>query len=43
MITAKKKGKIKGEGELALALTSITIGGKHYAIHTGTLDCTVKG
>jgi len=43
VITAKKKGKIKGEGELALALTSITIGGKHYAIHTGTLDSTVKG
>jgi hypothetical protein len=43
VITAKKKGKIKGEGELALALTNITIGGKHYAIHTGTLDSTVKG
>jgi hypothetical protein len=43
VITAKKKGRIKGEGELALALTRITIGGKHYAIHTGTLDSTVKG
>jgi hypothetical protein len=43
VITAKKKGKIKGEGQLALALTSITIRGQHYAIHTGTLDSTVKG
>jgi BON domain len=43
VITAKKKGKIKGEGQLALALTSITMRGQHYAIHTGTLDSTVKG
>lgn len=43
VITAKEKGKIKGEGELALALTGITIRGKSYDIHTGTLDSTVKG
>lgn len=43
VITAKEKGKIKGEGQLALALTGITIRGKSYDIHTGTLDSTVKG
>jgi hypothetical protein len=43
VITAKEKGKIKGEGELSLALTSITIRGKNYSIQTGTLDSTVKG
>jgi BON domain len=43
VITAKEKGKIKGEGQLALALTSITVRGKNYSIQTGTLDSTVKG
>jgi len=43
VITAKKKGKVKGEGQLALSLTSITIRGKNYPIETGTLDSTVKG
>lgn len=43
VITAKEKGKIKGEGELSLALTSITVRGKNYTIQTGTLDSTVKG
>lgn len=43
VVRAKKKGKIKGEGELALSLTSITIHGKNYPIQTGTLDSTVKG
>ena len=43
VVTAKKKGKIKGEGQLALALTNITIRGKTYPIHTITLDSTVKG
>lgn len=43
VITAKEKGKIKGEGQLALALTGITIHGKNYDIQTGTLDSTVKG
>ena len=43
VITAKEKGKIKGEGQLALALTNITIRGKDYPIRTGTLDSTVKG
>ncbi len=43
VITAKQKGKIKGEGELSLALTSITIRGQNYSIQTGTLDSTIKG
>jgi len=43
VITAKEKGKIKGEGQLVLALTNITIHGKDYPIQTGTLDSTVKG
>ena len=43
VITAKEKGKIKGEGQLSLALTSITVRGQNYTIQTGTLDSTVKG
>jgi BON domain len=43
VITAKEKGKIKGEGELVLSLTNITIRGRDYPIQTGTLDSTVKG
>jgi len=43
VLRAKEKGKIKGEGELALALNSITIHGKNHTIHTGELDSTVKG
>ncbi len=43
VITAKQKGKIKGEGQLSLALTSMTIRGQNYSIQTGTLDSTIKG
>lgn len=43
VVTAKEKGKIKGEGQLALKLRSITIHGQNYMIDTGTLDSTVKG
>jgi hypothetical protein len=43
VVTAKAKGKIKGEGELVLALTSITVRGKTYSIQSETLDSTVKG
>jgi hypothetical protein len=43
VITAKQKGKIKGEGELSIALTNIVIRGQSYPIHTGSLDSTVKG
>ena len=43
VITAKQKGKIKGEGQLAIALTGITVRGKDYTIQTAALDSTVKG
>ncbi len=43
VVTAKTKGKIKGEGELALALTSISVKGQTYRIHTNTLSSTIKG
>lgn len=43
VVTAKTKGKIKGEGELTLALTSITVRGNPYKIHTADLENTVKG
>jgi len=43
VVNAKAKGKFKGEGELSLVLTSITVKGKTYSIRTGTLDSSVKG
>jgi hypothetical protein len=43
VVSAKAKGKVKGEGELILALTSITVRGHTYPIKTATLDSTVKG
>jgi hypothetical protein len=43
VVSAKAKGKFKGEGELNLALTSITVKGHTYAIQTSVLDNTVKG
>lgn len=43
VVSAKSKGKIKGEGELTLALTSITVGGQSYSIQTGVLNNTIKG
>jgi hypothetical protein len=43
VVAAKKKGKIKGEGQLALTLNSISVGGHTYRILTNTLDSTVKG
>ena len=43
VVTAKAKGKIKGEGQLSLALTSISVDHHTYEIQTGVLDSTVKG
>ena len=43
VVTAKAKGKIKGEGELALALTSLSTNGQTYPIETNVLSSTVKG
>jgi hypothetical protein len=43
VVTAKTKGKIKGHGELALKLTSVSTKGLTYQIHTNVLSSTVKG
>jgi BON domain len=43
VVTAKAKGKIKGEGELTLALTSVTVRGQNLPIQTAVLDNTTKG
>jgi hypothetical protein len=43
VVTAKAKGKIKGQGELNLVLTSITVGGESYNIKTNVLENTIKG
>ena len=43
VVTAKAKGKIKGEGQLDLKLTSVTSGGQTYRIETVVLSSTVKG
>src|SRR5262252_1447708 len=43
VLRAKEKGKIKGEGELSITLTSVTVRGKNYPLATGSLDSTVKG
>jgi len=43
VLVAKEKGKIKGEGQLSITLTSITVRGQNYAIQTTPLDSTVKG
>jgi hypothetical protein len=43
VVTAKTKGKIKGEGELSLALTSLSTKGQTYKIKTHLISSTVKG
>jgi hypothetical protein len=43
VVTAKERGKIKGEGQLSLTLRSITIRGQTYQIQTDVLDSTIKG
>jgi BON domain len=43
VVNAKSKGKIKGEGQLDLALTSVSVGNHTYQIQTGVLSSTVKG
>jgi hypothetical protein len=43
VVSAKAKGKFKGEGELSLALRSITVHGHTYNITTQVLDNTSKG
>jgi hypothetical protein len=43
VVTAKAKGKVKGEGQLDLKLTSVSVGSQTYSIHTVVLSSTVKG
>lgn len=43
VVSAKAKGKIKGQGELSLALTSISVGDHTYQIQTNVLSSTAKG
>jgi hypothetical protein len=43
VITAKEKGKIKGEGQLSITLVNITVRGQNYPLQTAALDSTVKG
>ena len=43
VVNAKAKGKIKGQAELALSLTNISVGDHTYPIQTGTLSSTAKG
>lgn len=43
VVNAKAKGKIKGEAQLDLALTSISVGHHTYEIQTGVLSSTEKG
>jgi BON domain len=43
VVSAKAKGKIKGEGELSLRLTSISVADHTYEIHTNVMSSTVKG
>ncbi|HEY6304069.1 MAG TPA: BON domain-containing protein [Terriglobales bacterium] len=43
VLTAKTKGKIKGEGELTLALTEVTVQGQAYDLKTAVLNNTIKG
>jgi len=43
VVTAKAKGKIKGEGELAVALKSVSTKGQTYPIETNVLSSTAKG
>jgi hypothetical protein len=43
VVAAKARGKFKGEGELDLALTRISVGGQTYPIQTNVRENTAKG
>jgi BON domain-containing protein len=43
VVSAKAKGKVKGEAALSLALTSLSIEHHTYAIQTNVLSSTAKG
>ncbi len=43
MVDAKERGKIKGEGDLSIRLTSIDVRGRSYPINTAVLSQSLKG
>jgi BON domain len=43
VVSAKAKGKIKGAGELSLALTNVSLEGQTYEIQTNVVSETAKG
>jgi len=43
VVDAKAKGKVSGEGELSLKLTSVTVKGTPYSISTNTWQQVAKG
>jgi hypothetical protein len=43
VVEARTRGRIKGEGDLAIRLTAINVHGRSYPIRTATLDETLKG
>ncbi len=43
VVDAKSQGRIKGQGELDLRLTSINVHGRSYPLETAVVDQTVKG
>jgi hypothetical protein len=43
VLNAQAKGKIKGEGQLDLQLTSLSVRGHTYSIHTSVYSSTEKG
>jgi hypothetical protein len=43
VVSAKAKGKIKGEGELSVTLTSISVKDHTYDIRTSVISSTAKG
>ncbi len=43
VVDAKERGKIKGEGDLSIRLTSIDVRGRSYPINTAVLSQSLKG
>lgn len=43
VVSAKAKGKVKGEGELTLALTQVSVRGRSYPVQTSVWSQNVKG
>jgi hypothetical protein len=43
IVTAKKQGAVKGEAEMSIKLTSVTVHGKNYLIATNSYAGTEKG